>query len=180
GEPARGLEDGRLRSASDDGDRVDRANPAGEREASRWALVDTVPVECPMPAPLPAEDLERLDEIFRVHLPALGAAHREGQHGTARAIASTLGSGELLLVHAPTGTGKTLAYLVPALLGGSRFGTRLGVATYTRALQQQAMDRELPRALAALAAAGISPAPRVSMLKGRENYLCWRALKLAV
>ena len=171
------LRDRRIGSAAD---RIEGAVPGSERDASPWRDADTVPVECPMPATLPVGDLERLDEIFRVHLPALGASHRDGQHGIAREIAATLGSGEMLLVHAPTGTGKTLAYLVPALLWSSRFGTRLGIATYTRALQQQAMDREVPRALDALAAAGIQALPRVSMLKGRENYLCWRALKLAV
>ncbi len=178
-----------VRDGDSPGELADRAIAGCERESERWTNLDTVPVECDMPAPLEARDLERLDEVFRVHLPASFAvraegetrpSYREGQHETARAIGAMLGTGELRLVHAPTGTGKTLAYLVPALLWASRHGTRVGVATYTRALQQQAMDREMPRALAALASAGLAPAPRVSMLKGRENYLCWRALKLAV
>jgi ATP-dependent DNA helicase DinG len=92
-------------------------------------------------------------------------------------VARTLGARELLLVHAPTGTGKTLAYLVPALLWARRHDVRIGVATYTRALQEQALDREVPRALAALARAGVAPGTRVTLLKGRDNYLCWRALK---
>jgi len=170
-------------------DLADRATPACDRESSAWLELDPVPADCAMPAPLPPEELEQLDAVFRTHLPASFAAdpsdgkrssYRRSQHDVARAVADALGSGDLLLVHAPTGTGKTLAYLVPALLWSRRRGTRVGVATYTRALQQQAIDREVPRALAALAAAGIDPLPRVSMLKGRENYLCWRALKLAV
>jgi ATP-dependent DNA helicase DinG len=155
--------------------------PACERDAQRWEGFDTVPVQCDMPALLDPVDRETLEQVFQVHLPAsFGGSIRTGQHDVARAVGDVLGSGELLLVHAPTGTGKTLAYLVPALLWANRHGTRIGVATYTRALQQQAMDREVPRALAALASAGVEPLPRVSMLKGRENYVCWRALKLAV
>jgi Rad3-related DNA helicase len=142
-----------------------------------------------MPALLGAEDRLRLDAIFEEHLPSSFAAasgrdrrsgYRRGQHEVARAVAGVLGSGELLLVHAPTGTGKTLAYLVPALLWAARHETRVGIATFTRALQQQAMDRELPRALLALEKAGVAERPRVTMLKGRENYLCWRAWKLAM
>ncbi|MFN9938628.1 MAG: DEAD/DEAH box helicase, partial [bacterium] len=83
------------------------------------------------------------------------------------------------MVHAPTGTGKTLAYLVPALLWAARNEVRVGLATYTRALQEQAWDKEVPRALRALRAAGVEPMPRVAVLKGRETYLCWRALRHA-
>tara|TARA_R110002096_G_scaffold3696_3_gene18122 strand:- start:3686 stop:6961 length:3276 start_codon:yes stop_codon:yes gene_type:complete len=135
--------------------------------------------------PFPPEDLATLDDVMTVHLPELlaegtGATaadmFRETQRTVARQVAQTLGHDELLLVHAPTGTGKTLAYLVPALLFASRHGIRVGVATYTRALQEQAMDREVPRALAALARAGIQPNISVRVLKGRENYVCWRAL----
>lgn len=129
----------------------------------------------------PPEDEQRLDAIFREHLPALfgPGGYRPAQHEVAREVARSLGRRELLLVHAPTGTGKTLAYLVPALLWSLRHEVRVGVATYTRALQEQAMDRDVPRALEALARAGVPGRPRVSMLKGRENYLCWRALRLA-
>ncbi|MCA9002332.1 MAG: hypothetical protein KDB61_10425, partial [Planctomycetes bacterium] len=77
----------------------------------------------------------------------------------------------------PTGTGKTLAYVVPALIWAARHGLRVGIATYTRALQEQAMVREVPRALRALARAGLQPTPRVALLKGRENYLCWRSFQ---
>jgi len=187
------LREGTLTAAAMDDDSpqtIAESSIAGSaRDAERWQEMDTVPVECPIPARIDTVDRERIDEIFRVHLPAAFAdgfgeegrpSYRRGQHEVAHAVADALGSGELLLVHAPTGTGKTLAYLVPALLWSLRHRTRIGVATYTRALQQQAMDREMPRALEALAAAGVEPPPRVSMLKGRENYACWRALKLAV
>ncbi|MFN0007594.1 MAG: helicase C-terminal domain-containing protein [Planctomycetota bacterium] len=169
-------------------DRIAELQPACERESAAWRELDTVPVQTDGPAPFAEEDRAALERIFEDLLPASFAvesgspgrsSYRAGQHEVARAVADVLGTGELLLVHAPTGTGKTLAYLVPALLWARRHGVRIGIATYTRALQQQAMDREMPRALAALAAADIQPPPRVALLKGRENYLCWRALKLA-
>ena len=96
----------------------------------------------------------------------------------AEEVARCLGGDELLLVHAPTGTGKTLAYLLPALMWARRYGVRVGIATYTRALQSQAMEREVPRAFAASRARGASrPDFKVSILKGREHSLCWRALR---
>ncbi len=134
---------------------------------------------------LTEHDLRLVDDLFQVHLPTLiaqerglepSACQRPSQHAVARAVAEVLGTQELLLVHAPTGTGKTLAYLLPALLWARTQGVRVGLATYTRALQEQAMDQEVPRALAALARAGLDSGFRVTVLKGRENYLCWRAL----
>ncbi len=148
--------------------------------------VDTVAVDREEAAPFDPTDLALLDDVFRTRLPTQFAAesgapreacYRSGQHAVARDVASTLGSKSLLLVHAPTGTGKTLAYLVPAILWSLRNDVRVGIATYTRALQDQAMERELPRAMAALEAAGFTAKARVHRLKGRENYVCWRALR---
>ncbi len=130
-------------------------------------------------------DRRHVDEIFQELLPrhfeasgAAGAAsYRLGQHGVASVIAAGFGRRELRLVHAPTGTGKTLAYLVPTALWALRNHARVGIATYTRVLQEQAMEREAPLALALLRAVG-AQGIRVAVLKGRENYLCWRALCL--
>ncbi len=132
------------------------------------------------PTPFPPEDVRVLDEVFREHLPAMfgtPGVYRKSQHRVAEAIAAALGDDTFVLVHAPTGTGKTLAYLLPALLFARRHEVRVGVATYTRALQEQAMDREVPRALGALGRAGLPPGFRVATLKGREHSLCWRALR---
>ena len=139
-------------------------------------------------APFIDEDLVLLDELFRTHLPDLfnegqtkrprAELYRKSQHRVAEEVARCLGSDELLLVHAPTGTGKTLAYLLPALIWSRRYGVRVGIATYTRALQSQAMEREVPRALAALSRAGLPGGFKVSILKGREHSLCWRALRI--
>src|ERR1700744_2548561 len=68
-----------------------------------------------------------------------------------------------LLVEAGTGTGKTYAYLVPALLSG----LRVLISTGTRTLQDQLFHRDLP-----LLAAAIGRPARVALLKGRSNYVC--------
>jgi ATP-dependent DNA helicase DinG len=156
----------------------------------------TVPPRSDDDKPFSDADRELVDEVFEVHLPALFAeaggagdpragagSYRIGQHQVARSVAQTLGERELLLVHAPTGTGKTLAYLIPALIWSARHNVRVGISTYTRALQEQAMEREVPRALRALlraravGSASLPVEPRAALLKGRNNYVCWRALK---
>lgn len=164
---------------------IDALEPRCADEARRWEEVRPVAVTNEDVTPLDDAQKKLLDDIFEVHLPALSKAggkidYRASQHQVAGQVAATLGGGELLLVHAPTGTGKTLAYLVPACMWAVENELRIGIATYTRALQEQAAEREVPLALAALARAGISTRCRISVLKGRENYLCWKALRLHV
>lgn len=191
GLPASSIEDGRIarfaREQTAFDDLLEDARPGCARDMERWTEFANVPPDREGDMPFDEEDSRKLDEVFQKHLPlAFGAngvvhgSYRASQHHTAREVARTLGTRELLLVHAPTGTGKTLAYLVPALLWSRRHDVRIGIATYTRALQEQALDREVPRALAALTRAGIEPGMRVSLLKGRDNYVCWRALKTTV
>jgi Rad3-related DNA helicase len=153
-----------------------------------WKRHKTLPPKPLGPLPFAAADRVLVDDVFEVHLPHVFGlspeeGHRPAQHDAARQVAATLGRerpaedapAELLLVHAPTGTGKTLAYLVPLLLWASKNGLRTAVSTYTRALQEQAYDSDVPRALSALRRAGVHDELRVSMLKGRENYACWRS-----
>ncbi|MEZ5974002.1 MAG: DEAD/DEAH box helicase [Planctomycetota bacterium] len=158
--------------------------PRGALLAEHRRGEDSLPTASPGISPFFQEDKVLLREIFGKHLPAAMAETmggdpadylRPSQLQVAEQVADNLGKGGLLLVHAPTGTGKTLAYIVPALLWSLRHGIRVGVATYTRALQEQAMNGEVPRALNALRRAGIETQPKVALLKGRENYLCWRA-----
>jgi len=92
-----------------------------------------------------------------------GFAPREQQLQMARAVADTLADCGTLIAEAGTGTGKTFAYLVPALLSGRK----VIVSTGTRNLQDQLFLKDLPRVRDALA----SPA-RIALLKGRSNYLC--------
>jgi ATP-dependent DNA helicase DinG len=99
-----------------------------------------------------------------------GFAPRAAQQRMAEAVAAALSDGATLAVEAGTGTGKTYAYLVPALLSGGR----TVIATGTRTLQDQLFHRDLPRVREALAA----PA-RVALLKGRANYLCLYRMKRA-
>jgi len=171
-------------------DAIESLEPACSRDEHERE--ETVPITTEDDKPFDERDLALVDDVFQVQLPAIFSEagetlrYRAGQHEVAREVARTLGANELLLVHAPTGTGKTLAYLVPALIWAARHGVRVGVTTYTRALQEQAMERELPRALRAIdRATSLGPqrlpcTPRVALLKGRANYLCWRALKLHV
>ena len=98
-----------------------------------------------------------------------GFAPRDAQRRMAAAVVDALESTGTLLAEAGTGTGKTYAYLVPALLSGRR----VIVSTGTRALQDQLFLRDLPKVRAALGL-GI----RSALLKGRANYLCWHRLEL--
>ena len=81
----------------------------------------------------------------------------------AERVAGALAARESLVVEAGTGTGKTFAYLVPALLCGAR----VLISTGTRTLQDQLFSRDLP-----LVAAALGRPARVALLKGRANYLC--------
>jgi len=102
---------------------------------------------------------------------ALGGSSRAGQEEMARAVEHALGQGEHLLVQAGTGTGKSLAYLVPAAAHAVRAGERVIVSTATLALQRQIVARDLPLVVEALADALPRP-PKVALLKGWHNYVC--------
>jgi len=92
-----------------------------------------------------------------------GFAPREAQQRLAGEIALAVEDRAVLLAEAGTGTGKTFAYLVPALLSG----LKTIVSTGTRALQDQLYHRDLPRVRDALGR-GV----KTALLKGRANYLC--------
>jgi ATP-dependent DNA helicase DinG len=97
-----------------------------------------------------------------------GFSHRSQQLEMAQAIAAAMAQGGSLIAEAGTGTGKTFAYLVPALLSGQK----VIISTGTRNLQDQLFLRDLPRLLEAMA----SPV-RAALLKGRANYLCLHRLE---
>ncbi|HTT04025.1 MAG TPA: ATP-dependent DNA helicase [Steroidobacteraceae bacterium] len=92
-----------------------------------------------------------------------GYRPRPVQERMAAHVQAALQSRATLLVEAGTGTGKTYAYLIPALLSG----LRVLISTGTRTLQDQLFHRDLP-----LLAAAIGRPARVALLKGRSNYLC--------
>ena len=88
----------------------------------------------------------------------------------AQAILDAVQAGSMLAVEAGTGTGKTFAYLVPALLAGGK----VIVSTGTKTLQNQLYDRDLPAVREALASGAVA-----SLLKGRANYVCLYRMKRA-
>ncbi len=97
-------------------------------------------------------------------------AHRPEQSAMANAVGLALARGEPLIVEAGTGTGKTFAYLVPALLSARS----VIISTGTRTLQDQLFRRDLP-----LLARALGLPVKVALLKGRANYLCRHRLELA-
>ena len=112
------------------------------------------------------DDILGADGPLARHLP--GFVPRRAQIRMAEAVAEALAERSPLLVEAGTGTGKTFAYLVPALLAGAR----VLVSTGTRTLQDQLFAKDVPLVAGALGA----PA-KVALLKGRSNYLCTYRLK---
>ncbi|MGZ4524565.1 MAG: ATP-dependent DNA helicase, partial [Mycobacteriaceae bacterium] len=93
----------------------------------------------------------------------------------ASAVAHALDTGEHLAVQAGTGTGKSLAYLVPAIRHAVESGKTVVISTATIALQRQLVERDLPRLAAALEPE-LGSAPEFAILKGRRNYLCLHRL----
>ncbi len=106
---------------------------------------------------------------------ALGGQERPGQIQMAEAVGRAMATGEHLLVQAGTGTGKSLGYLVPALL----HDRRVVVATATLALQHQLVERDIP---ALLEAAGdeLGDKATYAVLKGRSNYACLHRIREGV
>jgi DNA polymerase-3 subunit epsilon/ATP-dependent DNA helicase DinG len=100
---------------------------------------------------------------------------RPGQQEMARRVIETLNKGDHLIVEAGTGTGKSLAYLLPAALWSVANQRRVVIATNTIALQDQLIEKDIPHVHGILATDDL-PAPRVALLKGRANYLCTRRL----
>ena len=106
----------------------------------------------------------------------LGGEERPGQIAMAEAVARSMTTGEHLLVQAGTGTGKSLGYLVPALLHDER----VVVATATLALQHQLVERDIPALLEAAEHLLPGGAPSYAVLKGRSNYACLHRVREGV
>ncbi|WP_096289544.1 ATP-dependent DNA helicase [Mycobacterium ahvazicum] len=110
-------------------------------------------------------------ELLAIAVAALGGSERSGQQEMATAVARAFETGEHLAVQAGTGTGKSLAYLIPAIVHAIADEEPVVVSTATIALQRQLVDRDLPRLADSLADA-LPHRPRFALLKGRRNYLC--------
>ena len=110
-------------------------------------------------------------DLLDAAVTALGGHRRGGQVAMASAVAHAIDTGEHLAVQAGTGTGKSLAYLVPAIRHAVESGRTVVVSTATIALQRQLIERDLPRLAKALKKP-IGREPTFAILKGRGNYLC--------
>ena len=103
-----------------------------------------------------------------------GYEERPGQIDMAGAIAASFNSRSHLMIEAGTGVGKSLAYLVPAILWAWTNDTPVVVSTATRNLQSQLIGSDIPKALAILG--DNAAAFKVALLKGRTNYLCLKSV----
>ncbi len=115
-----------------------------------------------------AADLLGADGPFAREVPNF--APRASQQAMAAAVEEAIADRQMLVVEAGTGTGKTFAYLVPALMSGKR----VIISTGTKALQDQLFHRDLPRVRQVLGARLAA-----ALLKGRANYLCLHRLDQA-
>jgi Rad3-related DNA helicase len=101
--------------------------------------------------------------------------HRPGQLTMARAVGEALTDGGVLMVEAGTGVGKSLAYLVPAILWARAHAEAVVVSTNTKNLQEQLIEKDLP-----LLARSLGVEFRSALLKGRSNYVCLRRFVTAI
>jgi len=118
----------------------------------------------------PERDLAPADYLS-LAVAALGGSPREGQVRMVEAIADALEAGEAALVQAGTGTGKSLGYLVPAVVRAVTRHERIVVSTATLALQRQVYTKDLPLVVEALEPV-LGERARIGLMKGRANYVC--------
>jgi ATP-dependent DNA helicase DinG len=124
----------------------------------------------------PDRGLPGVADLLAIAVAGISGAERPGQVAMTRAVGRTIETGEHLAVQAGTGTGKSLAYLVPAVRHALTQNATVVVSTATIALQRQLIDRDLPRLAAALKPV-LGRAPAFAILKGRRNYLCLQRLR---
>ena len=143
-----------------------RAAPSVAATATADTAVDAAAASAEHTAPAGKYDAE-IDRLFSAGgplAPAVGAfSPRRSQTEMAKSIAQAIADQKTLIAEAGTGTGKTFAYLVPALL----WGGKTIVSTGTKNLQDQLFLRDIPTVRAALRAP-----VSVALLKGRSNYVC--------
>jgi Rad3-related DNA helicase len=123
----------------------------------------------PMEAPLPGVAAGLLGEDGPVATALERYEHRPGQIEMAEGVGSALEDGEILMVEAGTGVGKSLAYLVPAILWSRANAQPVIVSTNTKNLQEQLIEKDLPLLRESLGIEFHS-----ALLKGRTNYVCVR------
>jgi ATP-dependent DNA helicase DinG len=145
-------------SAASSGDGLFEPSPSEDRDSPQ-----------PQPLYVSIDDLEgTVDRAIEIIQEVLGEV-REGQASMARTVLTALSCDEISFIEAGTGTGKSLAYLVPSVLFAAATGERVVISTHTKNLQQQLMKKEMP-VLRRLTGCNLS----IERLMGRENYICAR------
>ncbi|MDO4911342.1 MAG: ATP-dependent DNA helicase [Corynebacterium sp.] len=114
-----------------------------------------------------------VEKLLSAAVDYIGGSPRPNQVEMARAVEHALESGRHLAVQAGTGTGKSLAYLVPAIDHAMKAEKPVVITTATLALQRQLMKRDVPRVVEALKDQ-FDRKPRFAILKGKNNYVCMR------
>lgn len=130
-----------------------------------------IPVE--EPQPLDLDEVAAMLEhggVFSMHFPQF--EYRPEQVDMARVVTESLSKGRHLMVEAGTGTGKSIAYLVPAALWALQNQSRVVISTNTINLQDQLINKDIPDVQAVL-----ESDLRAAVVKGRRNYLCPRRLE---
>lgn len=129
--------------------------------------------------PLSASEAESFVEAVKDFFSPTGPLSRNGhfefrpqQQVMAVEVASALASGGHAVIEAGTGVGKSLAYLVPAMMFAQTTGRRALICTHTINLQEQLWKKDIP-----FAASTLGTQPKAALLKGRSNYLCGTRLK---
>ena len=114
---------------------------------------------------------DSIEALLDAAVKELGGTTRPNQVKMSRSVASAFARERHLAVQAGTGTGKSLAYLVPAIVQAMESDESVIVSTATIALQRQLVERDLPRLVSSLEP-HLSRTPTFAILKGRSNYLC--------
>ena len=165
-------------------DALERSSDGGDDVAERLGSGSLSLPQLPPPAPallshevprsVPAADVTRLFERAVERPIVEGFEPRPGQLQMAQVVAQTIASNAHLAVEAGTGTGKSLAYLLPSLLHAYRNDDRIVISTHTLNLQEQLAGSDIPAAAALIEEMeGVERGSiRAVMLKGRSNYLC--------
>lgn len=166
-----------------------RLSGAWNQPPVHWIRADAAqspPSVQPAPASAEAERLvrpETLDAAFADDGPLARQLDghyetRRGQVEMAKLVLDAFTAGRHRMIEAGTGTGKSMAYLLPAALWATAHNQRTVVATNTIPLQEQLLEQEIPRLAELLAeTAPDLPPLRAALLKGRQNYLCTRRLE---
>ncbi len=134
-------------------------------------LSGEAPRQVPRQAGIDPAELERAIDRDIGRIQEILGEKREGQAAMARTVMTALVRDEISFVEAGTGTGKSLAYLLPSAIFSAATGERIVISTHTRNLQQQLLEKELP-----ILRSFTGPGLPVERLMGRENYICSRKL----